>query len=76
VHGETVRAYVTLREGAGRPSSVDLTLFCRDRVGYQAPKEIVFLDTMPLNPTGKINRAALKRIAEDHLHPHGLDAPA
>src|SRR5437763_15120752 len=76
VHGETVRAYLTFRDGAVRPSSVDLILFCRDRVGYKAPEEIVFLDTMPLNPTGKIDRAALKRIAEDHLHPHGLDATA
>jgi hypothetical protein len=51
-------------------------LFCRDRVGYKAPDEIVLLDTMPLNPTGKIDRPALKRIAEYHLHPHGLDAAA
>ncbi len=28
---------------------------------------------MPLNPTGKIDRVGLKRMAEDHLHPHGLD---
>jgi hypothetical protein len=27
---------------------------------------------MPLNPTGKIDRVGLKRMAEDHLHPHGL----
>jgi hypothetical protein len=27
---------------------------------------------MPLNPTGKIDRVALKQMAEDHLHPHGL----
>ena len=32
----------------------------------------MFLDEMPLNPTGKIDRVELKRIAEDHLHPHGL----
>jgi acyl-CoA synthetase (AMP-forming)/AMP-acid ligase II len=29
-------------------------------------------DEMPLNPTGKIDRTGLKRMAEDHLHPHGL----
>jgi long-chain acyl-CoA synthetase len=57
VHGETVRAYATLREGAERPTSADL----------------IFLDEMPLNPTGKIDRVGLKRMAEDHLHPHGLD---
>ncbi|HET7052889.1 MAG TPA: class I adenylate-forming enzyme family protein [Solirubrobacterales bacterium] len=72
VHGENVRAYVTLRPEAERPTSADLIVFCRDRVGYKAPEEVVFLDEMPLNPTGKIDRVGLKRMAEDHLHPHGL----
>ena len=72
VHGENVRAYVTLREGAEQPSSADLIVFARERVGYKAPEEIVFLEEMPLNPTGKIDRVGLKRMAEDHLHPHGL----
>ena len=70
VHGENVRAYVTVREGAERPSSADLIVHCRERVGYKAPEEIVFLDEMPLNPTGKIDRTGLKAMAEDHLHPH------
>jgi long-chain acyl-CoA synthetase len=73
MHGETVRAYVTIRDGASRPSSADLIVFCRDRVGYKAPEEVIFLDEMPLNPTGKIDRVGLKRMAEDHLHPHGLE---
>jgi acyl-CoA synthetase (AMP-forming)/AMP-acid ligase II len=73
VHGENVRAYVTLRPGAPRPSSADLIVFCRERVGYKAPEEVVFLEEMPLNPTGKIDRVGLKRLAEEHLHPHGLD---
>jgi acyl-CoA synthetase (AMP-forming)/AMP-acid ligase II len=72
VHGENVRAYVTLEAGAEKPTSADLIVHCRDRVGYKAPEEIVFLDEMPLNPTGKIDRAGLKRMAEDHLHPHGI----
>jgi long-chain acyl-CoA synthetase len=66
VHGENVRAYVSLREGAERPSAADLIVHCRERIGYKAPEE------MPLNPTGKIDRTGLKRMAEDHLHPHGL----
>ncbi len=73
VHGENVRAYVTLEEGAERPHRADLVLFARERVGYKAPEEVVFLDEMPLNPTGKIDRAGLKRLAEEHLNPHGLD---
>lgn len=77
VHGENVRAYITLRPGAERPSSADLIVHCRERVGYKAPEEVVVLDEMPLNPTGKIDRVGLKRLAEDHLHPHGLaDDPA
>jgi long-chain acyl-CoA synthetase len=74
VHGENVRAYVTLREGAERPTAAELILHCRERIGYKAPEEILFLDEMPLNPTGKIDRVGLKRMAEDHLHPHGLEA--
>jgi len=70
VHGENVRAYVTLEEGAEPPARADLIAFCRERVGYKAPEEILFLDEMPLNPTGKIDRVGLKRMAEDHLHPH------
>jgi long-chain acyl-CoA synthetase len=72
VHGENVRAYVTLREGAERPSAADLIVHCRERIGYKAPEEILFLGEMPLNPTGKIDRVGLKKMAEDHLHPHGL----
>jgi acyl-coenzyme A synthetase/AMP-(fatty) acid ligase len=68
VHGENVRAYVTLRPGAQRPAVADLIRFCRERVGYRAPEEVVILDDMPLNPTGKIDRVRLKRLAEDHLH--------
>jgi long-chain acyl-CoA synthetase len=73
VHGENVRAYVTLSEDAEPPSRADLIVFCRERIGYKAPEEIVFLEEMPLNPTGKIDRVELKRMAEDHLHPHGLE---
>ncbi|MGN6167997.1 MAG: class I adenylate-forming enzyme family protein, partial [Solirubrobacteraceae bacterium] len=69
VHGENVRAYVTVREGASQPLSAEVIQFCRDRVGYKAPEEIVFLDQIPLNPTGKVDRVRLKRMAEDHLHP-------
>src|SRR5262249_54626740 len=59
LHGENVRAYVTIREDAPRPSADELIVFARARVGYQAPEEIIFLDEMPLNPTGKIDRPQL-----------------
>jgi long-chain acyl-CoA synthetase len=67
VHGENVRAYITLKEGATRPTSQELIGFARARVGYKAPEEIVVLDDMPLNATGKVDRVALKRLAEARL---------
>jgi acyl-coenzyme A synthetase/AMP-(fatty) acid ligase len=70
VHGENVRAYVTLREGAMRPTSAELIAYARERVGYKAPEEIVFLEEMPLNATGKVDRVTLKRLAEEQSHRH------
>jgi len=69
MHGENVRAFITLREGATRPGIIDLIKFARKRIGYKAPDDIVILDEMPLNPTGKIDRVTLKLIAEEH-HSH------
>jgi acyl-CoA synthetase (AMP-forming)/AMP-acid ligase II len=74
VHGENVRAYVTVQDGVERPTAQELIDFARARVGYKAPEEIVFLDEMPVNPTGKIDHVRLKAMAEDHVHPHGLPA--
>jgi long-chain acyl-CoA synthetase len=67
VHGENVRAYITIKEGSTRPTSQELIRFARARVGYKAPEEIVVLDDMPLNATGKVDRVALKRLAEARL---------
>lgn len=69
VHGENVRAYVELKKGAPQPKAGDLIQFARERIGYKAPEDIVFLDEMPLNPTGKVDRAKLKKMAAgDHAH--------
>jgi acyl-coenzyme A synthetase/AMP-(fatty) acid ligase len=73
VHGENVRAYVTIKEGAERPTAHDLVEFARERIGYKAPEEVVFIDEMPLNPTGKVDRVGLKRLAEDHVGAHPGD---
>jgi acyl-CoA synthetase (AMP-forming)/AMP-acid ligase II len=67
MHGEDVRAYVELKKGAPAPKAGDLIQFARTQVGYKAPEEIVFLEVMPLNPTGKVDRGALKKMAAgDH----------
>jgi long-chain acyl-CoA synthetase len=64
VHGENVRAYITLAEGPERPTSQELVQFARARVGYKAPEEIIVLDEMPRTATGKVDRTNLKRMAE------------
>ncbi len=69
MHGENVRAFITLKEGASKPAIFDLIKFSRERIGYKAPDDIVILDEMPLNPTGKIDRVSLKRLAEEE-HGH------
>jgi acyl-CoA synthetase (AMP-forming)/AMP-acid ligase II len=69
LHGENVRAYVALKPGAAKPPAAELIAFARARVGYKAPEELVFLDTLPLNATGKVDRAKLKALAAgDHAH--------
>jgi len=63
LHGETVRAYVTLDPSLQPPSMQELIQFARARIGYKAPEEIVVLKEMPLNATGKVDRVTLKRWA-------------
>jgi long-chain acyl-CoA synthetase len=72
-HGENVRAYVTLHEGALRPTAQEIINFARTRVGYKAPEEIVILESMPLNATGKVDRVRLKQLASEHLKPAETD---
>jgi acyl-CoA synthetase (AMP-forming)/AMP-acid ligase II len=71
VHGETVRAYITLQADVPVPASQELIRFARARVGYKAPESIVFLDRMPLNATGKLDRVRLKQMAEADAHGAG-----
>ena len=73
VHGESVWAYVTLRDGAARPTAQEVIRFARERVGYKAPEAIMFLDDMPLNATGKVDRVTLKKMAADRVAAHHLD---
>lgn len=66
-HGENVRAYITLHQDAAAPSASALIAFARERVGYKAPEDIIFLDEMPLSPAGKTDRTALKKMAEAQI---------
>ncbi|HEY4232405.1 MAG TPA: class I adenylate-forming enzyme family protein [Lacipirellulaceae bacterium] len=59
IHGENVRAYITLRPDVPRPSTAELIQFSRARVGYKAPDEIIVLAEMPMTAVGKLDRTAL-----------------
>lgn len=67
LHGENVRAYVVLSEEVDTPTIQDLIDHARERIGYKAPEEIVFLEGMPMNATGKVDRVSLKKMAAE-LH--------
>jgi acyl-coenzyme A synthetase/AMP-(fatty) acid ligase len=70
VHGENVRAYITLRPGVPRPTTAELIQFSKARVGYKAPDEIIVLNEMPTTAVGKVDRVALKQLAEQGIDGH------
>ena len=60
---------MTLEEGAEAPSRADLIVFCRDRIGYKAPDEIVFLA-----PEGHVGTDRFSvNLVVDADHPGQLD---
>jgi fatty-acyl-CoA synthase len=63
--GQRLRAFVVLRPGASL-SEDEVKQFVRDNLArYKSPREVVFLDSLPRNPTGKI----LKRELADYPVP-------
>jgi long-chain acyl-CoA synthetase len=70
IHGENVRAYITLRPDVPQPSTAELIQFSRARVGYKAPDEIFVLSEMPMTAVGKLDRAALIQQATSAANRH------
>ncbi len=58
--GEVVTAVVVLRAGA-LLTEADLIAHCRTLIaGYKRPRRTIFTDSLPLLPSGKINKPALR----------------
>jgi long-chain acyl-CoA synthetase len=58
--GETVKAFVVLREGA-TATTEEIIEFCRGQMAsYKAPKQVEFRLELPKSPIGKILRRALR----------------
>lgn len=61
--GERVRAFVVRRSGADVDEGA-LKVFARERLaGPKVPRDFVFLDALPRNPTGKILKRELRERA-------------
>ncbi len=60
--GERVRAFVALAPEA-KCDEADLLAYCRDELaGPKRPREIVFMDQLPRNPTGKVLKRQLREL--------------
>ncbi len=58
--GETVKAFVALKEGE-EVSEDDLVSYCKERMAdYKYPRQIEFLDELPKTATGKFLRRELR----------------
>jgi len=58
--GETVKAFVALKEGCDADSA-EMIQFCRERIAaYKCPRIVVFVDEIPKTTTGKLLRRALR----------------
>jgi acyl-CoA synthetase (AMP-forming)/AMP-acid ligase II len=64
--GNIVRAVVVLKPGRA-PSEQDIISWCKDKMtGFKRPKSVVFADTFPMSPVGKVLR---NKVREDYGKP-------
>jgi len=62
VMGEVGRYYVVLRPGAALTAD-ELRAYCAQHLAdYKVPRQVVFRDQLPLTPTGKVLKTALRGI--------------
>ena len=60
--GETVRAFVSLKEGyKGKVTEEEIIEHCKKNLAtFKVPKSVEFIEEIPKNPVGKILRRALR----------------
>lgn len=65
-HGQTVHAFVELKKDyCPLPTALDLTLFASRKLAERkVPEFWTFVDTLPLTAAGKVDRKALRLLAE------------
>jgi len=63
--GETVKAFVALRDGA-KADEKTLIAFCKERMAaYKYPRSIEFVDELPKTATGKVLRRQLRDVPNE-----------
>jgi acetyl-CoA synthetase len=63
IRGEVIKAYITPKQGVDRSDSLakEIQEFVKTRLAaYEYPREVEFIDQMPLTTTGKIRRNELR----------------
>jgi len=61
--GQRLQAFV-VRKGSGGPTEDDLKAYVKANLArFKVPREVVFLDELPRNPTGKVLRRRLVDLA-------------
>lgn len=66
--GALVKAFVVLATGhsASAPLTAELQAFVKDRLAfYEYPKEIEYVDSLPMTTTGKLQRRVLRQLEID-----------
>jgi fatty-acyl-CoA synthase len=69
--GEVPRAFVVLRPGREITEQA-LIAHCRSRLaGFKTPKQIVFMETLPRTPSGKVLKRQLREVPEHQPETEG-----
>src|SRR4051812_5420890 len=64
--GQRLKAFVVARKGGSKPSEDELKKHVKSNLaGYKVPREIVFMDELPRNATGKILKRELAEEEEE-----------
>lgn len=74
--GETVVAFVVVKKGHHLDYTEVLDLFAGRLADYQIPTDILFRNRLPLNPSGKLDRAALRRSIQVSAGRPAVSTPA
>ena len=70
VRGESITAIVVLRPGA-QVVPTDIVAHCVNRFAqYMVPKEVVFIDHLPMNAHGKIMKTSLRNVTSQASQGH------